>query len=98
MITTKQLEILLIIEKGNKDGEPCTVYDIIDELTYETTRDQVLHIIGRMAKQGWVERLGRERRNIKGTNTIFGLGPNANEVIQFTINPSRYILAGWVIL
>lgn len=54
--TYKQLEILDVIKTGNPDRTHCTVYDILDRITYECKRDAMLHSIAILVKEGYIER------------------------------------------
>lgn len=65
--TGKQMEILRVIKEGNEDGSLCSVYDLMDKLTYEVKRDALLHSIKILADAGYIERRNREKR---GTRSI----------------------------
>ena len=60
--TNKQIDILRNIHAGNKDGGRCSVYDIMDQVSYECKRDAMLHSIRVLVKAGLVERSGTELR------------------------------------
>lgn len=72
-LTTKQVLILTAIKCGNKDGEACTVYDIMEALPYEVKRDAVLHSVKILTSKGLVQRLGREKRDGHLPYQTFGL-------------------------
>jgi DNA-binding MarR family transcriptional regulator len=65
--TLKQIEILKVIQNANPDGTLCSVYDIMDNLSYEVRRDAVLHSIRILVEAGYVERRDRVKR---GTRSI----------------------------
>lgn len=79
--TTKQIEILYTIKKGNKDGEPCTVYDLIELVSYDCKRDAMLHSMKILIDKGYVERLGRVNRGGAGPNMTFGLTSEGLKVV-----------------
>lgn len=54
--TRKQIEILNVIKDVNKEGIKCTVYDILDNLSYEPKRDSLLHSISILIEAGYIER------------------------------------------
>lgn len=81
MITPKQMEIMIVLKDADEDGRVCTVYDLMDALTYETKRDSLLHVMRALITKGYVERKGREKRGPTHTQVTFGLGPNSSEVI-----------------
>ena len=64
--TFKQLDILAVIKKGNKDGSSCSVYDILENLSYECKRDALLHSIKILVENGYVERRDKVKREDKG--------------------------------
>lgn len=78
--TRKQLEIMMVLKEGNKDGEACSVYDLIDLVSYDCKRDAMLHSIKILVDNGYVERLGRAKRN-GSSNMTFGLTSEAHKVI-----------------
>lgn len=80
-ITNKQITILNALKAGNKDGKPCTVYDLMEVLPVEYARDAILHTMKLLIEKGLVERLGREQRDGKLPNQTFGLTPAGNDLI-----------------
>lgn len=78
--TNKQIEILRVINEGNDDGTLCSVYDILEKLTYECRRDNLLHSIRRLVEDGYVERKDRVMRG-KRTHRTFVCTPKASEIL-----------------
>ena len=64
--TYKQIEILDIIKAGNKDKSLCSVYDILEKLSYECKRDALLHSIKILVENGYIERRDSVKREGKG--------------------------------
>jgi hypothetical protein len=79
--TAKQLEILSIIKRGNKDEEPCTVYDLLELTSYDCKRDAMLHSVKILIDNGYVERLGRAKRGASGSNMTFGITTEGSKII-----------------
>ena len=79
--TPKQIEIMHTLKKGNKDGDPCTVYDLMELVSYECKRDAMLHSMKILIDKGYAERLGRVRRGASGTNMTFGLTSEGLKVV-----------------
>lgn len=68
--TTKQIEILDVIKRGNKDGTPSSVYDIIENISYDCKRDAMLHSIKILVEKGFVERRDLVVRNGKAVRVF----------------------------
>lgn len=78
--TYKQIEILRAIKRGNVDGTPCSVYDLMDKVSYEVKRDAILHSIRVLVEAGLVERRGFIKR--KGRpNQVFCITTKALDYI-----------------
>lgn len=69
--TNKQIEILTTIRKGNPDGSPCSVYDIMENLSYEVKRDALLHSIKLLVETGYIERKDRVLRGKRSVRVFF---------------------------
>jgi Fe2+ or Zn2+ uptake regulation protein len=78
--TAKQIEILCIIKQGNKDGTPCSVYDILDNLTYECKRDAMLHSLKILVENGFVERRDLVIRKGKAVR-VFNITTKASDYV-----------------
>jgi competence protein ComGC len=78
--TNKQIEILTVIKGGNTDSTDCSVYDIMDALSYEVKRDALLHSIKILTDNGYIERRDRVIRNGKSVR-VFKVTTKAAEVI-----------------
>lgn len=66
-LTTKQSKLMKVILKGNIDVKGnwvswCDYKQILDRLSYETSRESLMCSIAILRKQGWVERDGKELR------------------------------------
>jgi Fe2+ or Zn2+ uptake regulation protein len=80
-LTNKQISVLNAVKEGNKAGEACTVYDLIESVPYDCTRDGLLHTMKTLIDKGLVERLGREQRDGTLPNQTFGLTPAGLDLI-----------------
>ena len=70
-MTMKQLEILKVIkDRRPSDGETCSVYDVMNSLSYDVERTALLHSIATLVKEGYIERLGREKRDGRSLNVF----------------------------
>jgi DNA-binding MarR family transcriptional regulator len=74
--TGKQLEILMVIKQGNDDGTPCSVYDILEHISYECKRDAMLHSLKILVEKGFVERRDLVKRAGK-TVRVFSITTRA---------------------
>jgi hypothetical protein len=69
-----------VIRNGNPDGSPCTVYDILENVSYTTTRDSMLHSIRKLVESGYVERKDKVTMDGKAKR-VFGVTSKALEII-----------------
>ena len=68
--TAKQIEILYNIKRGNTDGTPCSVYDILEKVSYSCKRDAMLHSIKILVDKGFVERRDLVNRDGKAVRVF----------------------------
>jgi hypothetical protein len=82
-ITRKQIEILDTIRDGNPDGSACSVYDLMEKLSYPVKRDALLHSIRILAQNGYVERREKkhEVKKTKKGDIVFYVTTKALELI-----------------
>jgi Fe2+ or Zn2+ uptake regulation protein len=78
--TSKQIEILNLVKEGNSDGSDRSVYDIMDNLSYEVKRDALLHSLKILVDNGYIERRDREVRDGK-TVRVIKVTTKANEIV-----------------
>jgi len=74
--TNKQIEIIKVIAAKNEDGTLCSVYDIMEKLSYPVKRDALLHSIRPLVFAGYIERREREVRDGRSVQT-FGITAKA---------------------
>ncbi len=79
--TTKQIEILEAIKKGNPDGSMVSVYDILDRVSYDCKRDAMLHSIRRLVENGYVERRDLVNKGKKTNIRVFSITTKALDYI-----------------
>lgn len=79
--TGKQLEILEAIKAGNEDGTFCSIYDILDKLSYKARRDAVRHSIKILIDAELVETMRGPVRKIGRPNTLFKITSKGLELI-----------------
>lgn len=78
--TSKQIDILRVIHAGNEDSSLCTVYEIIDKLSYEVKRDALLHSVKILVDAGYIDRSRREMRDGKSLR-VFMVTSKAAEIL-----------------
>lgn len=62
-LTSKQVEILQKIERGNLDGSLIDLTQLRQSLTYIVTKQAVLCSVNHLVKRNLVGRMGRESRD-----------------------------------
>jgi hypothetical protein len=78
--TSKQIEILNVIKKGRADGTECSVYDVMENLSYEVKRDALLHSIKVLVDAGYIERRDRVIRDNRSLR-VFMITTKASEIV-----------------
>lgn len=72
-LTTKQIELMIVISRGNGVGLPCDLDEIIERVRYETTKPSMQFSIRALIKRrliikrGIEDRRGRHRIVIEAT-------------------------------
>lgn len=64
-LTSKQIEIMMIVVHGNKDGDkftPCDLDQIIERLSYHPTKDAIQFSIRNLISKGLIKKAGTENR------------------------------------
>lgn len=61
-LTTKQIEALTVIAKGNSDGTPADLDEILMRLSYKPTKQAVQFTIRSLIDHGLIEKGGMEKR------------------------------------
>ncbi len=78
--TAKQIEVLDIIKSRNPDNSYCSVYDIIEKLSYPCKRDALLHVLKNLVDKGYVERRSMELRDSRAVR-VFGITTKALDYV-----------------
>lgn len=78
--TSKQIEILRTIKEGNDDATLCSVYDVMDKVSYKVKRDAMLHSIKILVDAGYIERKDREIRDGKSMR-VYCVTTKAAEIV-----------------
>lgn len=61
-LTTKQLQIMSVVLKGNEDGSFVDLDEILDRLPYETTKQSIQFSIRALIRKGLLMKHPREKR------------------------------------
>lgn len=75
-LTVKQIEIMALLKSGNPDGSTCSIYDLMDRLSYRPQRTAVAHSLTILDDKGFINRLPMERRTgYDAPVAVFNLTP-----------------------
>lgn len=61
-LTVKQIELMRVIGAGNPDGSPADLDQVLERLSYETTKASLQFSIRALIKHGLIEKGAREKR------------------------------------
>lgn len=80
-ITDKQLMIMDVIIKGNPDGEPCDLDQLIERVPYEVSKPAIQFSIRYLIQKGLLRKLDRELRRGK-SRVILGATKEAFQLLR----------------
>lgn len=61
-LTTKQIELIKIISKGNEDGSQIDLDELIERASYKPTKQSIQFSIRTLIKHGLIVKTGSEKR------------------------------------
>lgn len=61
-LTVKQIELLNVIARGDERGKPLDLDQVLDKLTYETTKQSLQFSVRAMVSKGLIFKRGVEKR------------------------------------
>jgi DNA-binding MarR family transcriptional regulator len=92
-LTMKQVQLLTVIVKKNEDGSPVDLDEILERLSYETSKESLQFSLRALVKKGLINKLpmsikrrGRMRRCVEptpdGTILMAGGTPTPKSIIE----------------
>jgi DNA-binding MarR family transcriptional regulator len=91
-LTTKQIALLAVIAKGNGPDQPMDLDEILDAITYETTKQSLQFSIRALIARGLIYKKGVEKRRGRQRQVI--AATTAGKVIAFAGTPAAASVPG----
>ena len=92
-LTDKQIEILTILHKGNNEGEPVDLDDLLKKLSYKPSKESMQFSIRALIGKELIEKAGlikrRNRRRV--TYQLTDLGKHYIVGIALTRPPEKHV-------
>ena len=81
LLTAKQMILMVVIWKRNPDGSPVDLDEILDRISYETSKESLQFSIRALANRGLIVKLANQKRRGRSRRLV-ELTPEGKDVME----------------